>query len=71
MLANLASPRLDERESRLVPFARETVRYQPAVIQERIRDVARGRDPDEMVEMVATVALANAVGRLSVILEVG
>jgi AhpD family alkylhydroperoxidase len=71
ILANLASASLDERENRLVPFARETARYQPAVIQQRMREVARGSAPDEMVEMVATIALANALGRLSVILDVG
>src|SRR5262249_32843435 len=35
ILANLGSPRLDERERLLVPFARETVRYQVAAIQRR------------------------------------
>src|SRR5204863_291026 len=42
ILANLGSPRLDAREARLVPFARETVRYQPAVIQRRMRELAHG-----------------------------
>jgi AhpD family alkylhydroperoxidase len=70
LLATLASPRLDARENRLVSFARETVRYQPAAIQLRMREVAAGSEPDEIVEMVATTALANAVGRMSVILDV-
>ena len=41
ILTTLASPRLDARERRLVPFARETVRYQAAAIQSRLRETCR------------------------------
>jgi len=70
ILATLASSRLDARETRLVPFARETVRYHriPAV-QRRMREVARGLEPAEIVETVGLLALANAVCRLSVLLD--
>jgi len=70
VLANLGSPRLDEREAMLVPFARETVRYQHADIQRRMREVTVGMRPAEIVELVGVVSLANAVGRLSVLLDV-
>ena len=69
ILANLGSPRLDAREARLVPFARETVRYQPAVIQRRMRELARGLSPEEILEVVGIAALANAVCRMSVAID--
>jgi AhpD family alkylhydroperoxidase len=69
VLATLHSPALDAREARLVPFARETVRYQPAAIQDRCRDVLRGFTPEETLESVGVLALANAMCRLSVVLD--
>jgi len=69
ILANLGSPRLDAREARLVPFARETVRYQPAAIQRRMRELARGLSPEEFLEVVGIAALANAVCRMSVAID--
>jgi uncharacterized peroxidase-related enzyme len=69
VLDTLSSPSLDAREARLVPFARETVRYQAAVIQARVREVCRGFTPEETLETVGVVSLANAVCRLSVVLD--
>ncbi|HJQ82631.1 MAG TPA: hypothetical protein VKA21_01040 [Candidatus Binatia bacterium] len=69
VLATLSSPRLDAREARLVPFARETVRYQAATIQPRVREALRDFSPAETVEAIGIVALANAVCRLSVVLD--
>jgi alkylhydroperoxidase family enzyme len=68
VLRTLASARLDAREARLVPFARETTRYQPAAIQLRAAEVYRGLTPAETVDAVGFVALANALCRLSVVL---
>jgi alkylhydroperoxidase family enzyme len=69
VLSSLDSPRLDARERRLVPFARETVRYQTATIQARFREVCRDFTPAEILETAGTVALANAACRLSVVLD--
>ncbi|HYC22122.1 MAG TPA: hypothetical protein VEI94_05440 [Candidatus Bathyarchaeia archaeon] len=69
ILANLASPRLDAREQLLVPFARETVRYRNRAIQERTRALAERLSIEEVIEAAAIAALANAVARMSVILE--
>lgn len=69
VLTTLASPRLDRREARLVPFARETVRYQPAAIQKRLRVVTEGFSADEILEAVGIASQANAVCRLSVVLD--
>ena len=69
VLDTLSSPRLDAREARLVPFARETVRYQPAVIQARAGQVCRDLSPAEATELFGMIALANAICRLSVLLD--
>jgi uncharacterized peroxidase-related enzyme len=69
VLANLGSPALDAREALLVPFGRETVRYQTQSIQRRVREVTAGMSPAETIEVVAVAALANAICRLSVLLD--
>jgi alkylhydroperoxidase family enzyme len=69
ILANLASPRLDAREARLVPFARETVRYQVGAIQRRMQVVSQGMSVEELLETAGVLSLANAVCRLSVLLD--
>jgi alkylhydroperoxidase family enzyme len=69
ILTNLGSPRLEPREVRLVPFARETVHYQPAIIQRRMREIAQGLGSDEVLELVGVLALANAICRVSVLVE--
>jgi alkylhydroperoxidase family enzyme len=69
VLSTLDSPRLDARERRLVPFARETVRYQTAAIQMRVREVCRDFSAPDILEAVGIVALANGLCRLSVVLD--
>jgi hypothetical protein len=69
VLQTLSSRRLDAREARVVPFARETVRYQTSVIQTRMREVSGDLSPAEMTELIGTISLANAVCRLSVLLD--
>jgi alkylhydroperoxidase family enzyme len=69
VLTNLGSPRLDAREAHVVPLARETVRYQPATIQRRVREACGSMTPEETLEAVGIAALGNALCRLSVILD--
>jgi alkylhydroperoxidase family enzyme len=69
VLANLASPRLDEREALLVPYARETVRYRNVDVQERTRVLAERLSRAEVLEAVGIASLANGVCRLSVLLD--
>ena len=52
-----------------MPFARETIRYQPAVLQGRVREVCCDFGPDEATEAFGIIGLANAVCRLSVVLD--
>jgi alkylhydroperoxidase family enzyme len=69
ILRTLGSRRLDPLEAKLVPFARETVRYQPAVIQQRFRELSRDLSPEQVLETAGIAGLANAVCRLSVVLD--
>lgn len=69
VLHNLGSPRVGERDARLVAFARETVRYQTPAIQRRVREATAGLTPEEIVETVGIVALANTLARLTVVLD--
>jgi AhpD family alkylhydroperoxidase len=69
VLANLGSAKLDARDALLVPFARETVRYQTGALQRHTRELARHLAMDEVIEAVGVAALANSIGRLSVLLE--
>ena len=69
-LDHLSSPALDAREALLVPFARETVRCNPAEIQPRLRALAGGLGlgVEEVLEVVGVTAAGNALCRASVVL---
>jgi alkylhydroperoxidase family enzyme len=69
VLATLGSSALDARERRLIPFARETVRYDVRTIQQRMREVSRGLTHEEILEVVGIIGLGNALGRASVALD--
>jgi AhpD family alkylhydroperoxidase len=68
VLAHLGSPELDPIEAAVVPFARETVRYRPEDIQRRAGELRGMLSEEEFLELVGIVALANATGRLSLML---
>lgn len=65
-LANLASPALDPFERAIVPFARETIRYQPSQIQRRARALRAQLSRGQFVELLGIASLANALCRLDV-----
>jgi len=65
VLAHLDSPALDPVERLLVPFARETIWYEPAALQRRAR-VLRGQLNDEqLLEAIGVAALANGLCRMA------
>ena len=66
VLANLSSPALEPIEILIVPFARETIWYQPAQIQRRAVALRSSLTRAQFVELVGVAALANAMCRLSV-----
>jgi alkylhydroperoxidase family enzyme len=65
MLANLASPLLTAAETRILPYVRETIRYQPAPVQRRGRALREKLNNAEFVETVGAAALANMVCRIA------
>lgn len=69
VLTHLASPRIDALEARLVLLARETVRYQSRSLQRHMADATQGLPPEQVCEIAGTLALANALCRLTVVLE--
>lgn len=64
-LRHLQAPELDPLENLLLPFARETIWYQPAPMQRRARELCRRLTPAQFVEAVGVVSLANALCRLT------
>lgn len=69
VLAHLTAPELDERESLIVPFARDTVWYgQATPIQQRAREMRSRLKLEEFLEMITAVAVANMVCRLGIAL---
>lgn len=64
ILSHLRSPALDDAESLLVPFARQTVWYQPVQIQRAARELAGRLSTEQFVEAVGIVSLANGLCRL-------
>jgi len=66
---NLASPALDDRESRLIPLARQTVQYRTHELNERAAKALAGLSRDEVMDAIGIVSLANAVFRLSALLD--
>jgi len=69
ILADLAGPELDPVEGAFVPYARETLWYEPAVIQRRGRMLLQQLASEQFVELIGVTSLANMVCRLDFILE--
>ena len=65
ILAHLSSPLLTQTEKVLVPFARETVWYQPAQIQRRCAEVQK-----EFLHFIGVVSLVNALCRIGFISDI-
>jgi AhpD family alkylhydroperoxidase len=68
ILANLASPLLDPVEAAIVPFARETIWYRPALVQRRARALRDQVSQEQFIELIGISALANAVCRMNIVL---
>jgi alkylhydroperoxidase family enzyme len=68
-LSALALPGLDARESAVLAWVRDTVRYQPNHIQARTRVLAEAIGAEAALEAVGVAALANATVRLAMLLE--
>jgi AhpD family alkylhydroperoxidase len=64
VLTHLDAPELDQVERVLVPFARETIWYEPAALQRRARAVRDRLSAPQFLESIGVVALANGLCRL-------
>jgi len=69
ILAHLGSPDLDPVEAQILPYVRETIRYQPAAIQRRGRELRKHISNAQLLDTVGLAALANMVCRLATQLE--
>jgi AhpD family alkylhydroperoxidase len=65
VLTHLDAPELDPIERLLVPFARETIWYEPAPLQRRARTVADGLSHPQLIEAVGVLSLGNGLCRLA------
>jgi len=70
VLAHLTSSALDPVERIAVPFARETVWYEPAQVQRRGREIMKELSREQFVELAAVASLANMVCRLGIVVGV-
>ncbi len=67
LLATLRLPQLTPLETRLLRWTRETVWYEPRVIQESTRRLMGEVGVRETVEAIGTAALCNSLARLSLV----
>jgi hypothetical protein len=65
VLTHLDAPELDPIERLLVPFARETIWYEPAPLQRRTRTVSDGLSRPQLIEAVGVLSLGNGLCRLA------
>ncbi len=69
IVSHLGSPRLDDFEGRVLRFARETVRYRAEAVQARCAEFYAGLGRETILECVGMCAVANALGRLSILAD--
>ncbi len=67
VLGQLDAPELDATERLLLPFARETLWYEPAVLQRRTRALREHLSPPQLVEAIGVAAMANALCRMTAV----
>jgi len=65
VLTHLDAPELDDIERLLVRFARETIWYEPAVLQRRARTLLDRLSVPQFLEATGVAALANGLGRMA------
>jgi len=64
VLTHLDAPELDPVERLLVPFARETIWYEPAPMQRRARALRDRLTGPQLLEAIGVAALANGLCRM-------
>jgi alkylhydroperoxidase family enzyme len=69
-LAHLSGPELDPLEQSAAALARESIWYRPAQLQRQARAIRAQFTREQFVELIGITALANAVCRLAVAVDV-
>jgi len=64
-LTHLDAPELDPVERLLVPFARDTIWYEPAPLQRRTRTLSQQLSGAQLLEAIGVAALANGLCRMA------
>jgi alkylhydroperoxidase family enzyme len=64
ILTHLDAPELDAIERLLVPFARETIWYEPAPLQRRARTLRDHLSGPQLLEAIGVASLANGLCRM-------
>jgi AhpD family alkylhydroperoxidase len=64
ILTHLDAPQLDDIERTLVRFARETIWYEPAVLQRRARVLRDCLSGPQLIESIGVASLANGLCRM-------
>jgi AhpD family alkylhydroperoxidase len=67
ILTHLDGPELDPVERLLVPFARETIWYEPALLQRRARALREQLATEPLLEAIGVAALGNGLCRLGAV----
>ena len=68
VLTHLDAPELDPVERLLVPFARDTIWYEPAAAQRRTRALREQLSGPQLVEAIGVASLANGLCRMGAML---
>ncbi len=69
ILAHLGSAELDPIEALIVPYARETIWYEPAAVQRSGRRLQQELTTPQFLEVIGIASLANMVCRLAILLD--
>lgn len=67
ILTHLDGPELDPLERLLVPFARETIWYEPVRVQRRARALREQMSEPQLLEAIGVAALGNGLCRMGAI----
>jgi AhpD family alkylhydroperoxidase len=65
IVTHLDAPELDPVERTLVPFARETIWYEPATLQRRARALRDRLSAAQLLEAIGVVSLGNGLCRMA------
>lgn len=66
VMAHLSAADLTQRDRMAIEFARESIRFQPAQLQRRTRELVEHFDQRELLDLVGFASIANVIARFGV-----